>query len=991
MSVHGGSSWPGDASALAQDLATVVEGKVGFDGGSRALYTVDASIYRQVPIGVVWPESVEDVVRTVEVCRRHGAPLLSRGGGTSLAGQACNVAVVVDWSRHLSRVLAIDPGRRLARVEPGCVLDVLRDAAEEHGLTFGPDPATHSHCTLGGMLGNNACGVHSVMAGRTSDNVRSLEILTYDGLRMTVGETSEGELAEIIAAGGRRGQIYRDLAALRDRYAERIRAGFPKIPRRVSGFNLDELLPENGFHVARALVGSEGTCATILEAELDLVPSPPSRALVTVVFDDLCVAADDVPEMMALDLIGCEALDLGLLAGSGDGGPTFPRVGLLTGTEGGWMILELGADSDAEVEAKARDAAASMSRLASARQVQVFTDAEDCGRIWKLRESGVAATKRVPSGAEVWPGWEDSAVPPERMGDYLRDLRKLMGDHGLEGAFYGHFGQGCLHARLTFDLESPGGREDYRRFVREAAELCASYGGSLSGEHGDGQARGELLPLMFGEELTRAFGEFKAIWDPDRRMNPGKVCDPYPLTSNLRLGEDHDPWQPETVFRYPQDGGQFSKAAARCVGIGRCRSLEGGTMCPSFRATGEERHSTRGRAHLLFEMLQGDVVPDRWESAAVKEALDLCLACKACKSECPVSVDMATYKAEFLHHHYQTHRRPRAAYSMGRIHDWARLASRAPRLVNAVTQTPGLGRLAKRIAGVAAEREIPRFATETFRQRFRRRPQADSAGRPVMLFVDTFTDHFHPQIGEAAVEVLERLGYRVEIPARDLCCGRPLYDYGFLPRAKELLRTSVETLRPAVEQGIPVVGLEPSCTAAFRDELPNLFPDDPAARALSEGFLTLGELLGGELRGREGRDAAVRPSHDNGDAPVGPGVGRLAGEALVHGHCHQQAVMGLDPEVDLLRALGLDVTVLDAGCCGMAGSFGFEPDKLEVSLACGERALLPAVRAADPSTLLVADGFSCREQIRQATGRRALHTAEVLQRGASPGAGGKRA
>jgi len=958
-------SWTGDAAALATDLAAAVEGEVSFEGGSRALYTVDASIYRQVPIGVVRPASTEDVVRAVAVCRRHGAPVLSRGGGTSLAGQTCNVAVVLDFSRHLDRVLEIDPQRRLARVQPGCVLDVLRDAAEAHGLTFGPDPATHASCTLGGMLGNNACGIHSVMAGRTADNVRSLEILTYDGERMRVGAISQAELSEIVAGGGRQGEIYAALAGLRDRYADLVRAKFPAIPRRVSGFNLDELLPENSFHVARALVGSEGTCVTILEAELELVPSPPSRALVTVAFDSLPAAADHVPDLMSLDLIGCEALDLDLLAGADP--DLVPETG--DTSEGGWMILELGADTDAEVAAKAQDGARRLAALPAALNVRVFTEAEDRRRIWKLRESGIAATKRTPSGADVWPGWEDSAVPPERLGDYLRDLRRLMDEHGLEGAFYGHFGQGCVHLRLTFDLASEEGLATYRRFAHRAAELVTRYGGSLSGEHGDGQARGELLPVMYGDELTRAFGEFKAIWDPAGRMNPGKVVDPYPLDTNLRLGPDHDPQQPDTAFAYPDDGGSFAHAAARCVGVGRCRSLEGGTMCPSYRATGEERHSTRGRAHLLFEMLEGGVELGGWESPAVKEALDLCLACKACKSECPVQVDMATYKAEFLYHHYKSHRRPRTAYTMGRIHDWARLASLAPRLVNAATHLPGLAGLAKRVAGVAPQRQVPRFAVGTFRQRFarRRRGQPLPDGRPVTLFVDTFTDHFHPEIGEAAVEALEALGYRVEIPAGDLCCGRPLYDYGFLPRAKGLLRTAVDALHPAVERGTPVVGLEPSCTAAFRDELPNLFPDDPAARAVAGNFLTLGELL----------------RRDEVDLPRG--LSSVPGGALLHGHCHHDAVMGLGPEAELLAALGLDLEVLDAGCCGMAGSFGFEADKYDVSIACGERALLPAVRAAGQDTLLVADGFSCREQIRQATGRRAEHTAEILRRAVSFG------
>ncbi|HZQ35872.1 MAG TPA: FAD-binding and (Fe-S)-binding domain-containing protein, partial [Dehalococcoidia bacterium] len=899
-----------DSHGLEAALRRRVRGAVRFDGGGRALYATDASNYRQVPIGVVVPRTVNDVLATVDLCRRFGAPLLPRGGGTSLAGQCCNVAVVLDCSKYLRRVLQIDAQHKRARVQPGTVLDDLRDAAERHRLTFGPDPATHDHCTLGGMIGNNSCGVHSIQAGMTSDNVEELEILTYDGLRLRAGPTPEDELQRIVEAGGRRGEIYGRLRELRDRYAEQIRRGFPRIPRRVSGYNLPALLPERGFNIAQALTGSEGTCVTILEATLRLVHSPPHRALAVLGYPDIYAAADAVPRIMAHGPIGLEGFDAVMTEDMRRKQLDVQDLALLPHGRG-WLLVEFGGEENGEAEQKAQALIVALKQGGSAPDAVLVSDRGKQARIWHVREAALGATAQVPGEKPYWPGWEDSAVAPERFGAYLRDLRGLLERYGYRRAFYGHFGQGCLHTRIDFDLESAAGIRQFRAFVQDAAGLVVRHGGSLSGEHGDGQARAELLPRMFSPELMQAFREFKAIWDPENRMNPGKVVAPYRVDENLRLGTGYDPPAVKTYFQFPDDGGSFARATLRCVGVGKCRREGGGTMCPSYMVTHAEEHSTRGRAHLLFEMLQGEAIQHGWRDDAVREALDLCLACKGCKGDCPVNVDMATYKAEFLSHYYARRLRPRSAYAFGLIYWWARLAARAPALVNLTTQTPLLRGLAKRAAGVAPQRRIPRFASHTFRQRFAGRAASAAGGRRVVLWPDTFNNHFHPETALAAVEVLEAAGFRVELPRRSLCCGRPLYDYGFIGLAQRLLRQILEELRPAIAAGVPIVGLEPSCVAVFRDELINLFPHDADARRLSAQSFLLSEFLE-----REAKELKL------------PRLGRTA---LVHGHCHQKAIMGMAAEQRLLRRLGLDLREPEVGCCGMAGAFGFERDHYDVS------------------------------------------------------------
>ena len=956
-----------DASGLASALGRHVRGDVRFDDGSRALYATDGSNYRQVPIGVVLPRDSDDVIATISLAREYGAPVLCRGGGTSLAGQCCNVAMVLDFTKYMAAILEIDPVRRIARVQPGVVLDRLRNAAERHRLTFGPDPASHDRCTLGGMIGNNSCGVHSVMAGKTDDNIEELEILTYDGLRIRVGQTSDGEIEKVIGAGGRRGEIYSGLRRLRDTYSNLIQKRYPNIPRRVSGYNLNYLLPENGFHVARALVGSEGTCVTVLEASCRLVESPQERVLLVIAYPDIFQCADRVPEIMAHHPIGLEAVDSVLVEFTRrrhlnpDGLALLPQGG-------GWLFAEFGANTAAEAASQARNLMRTLSQNTNPPQMRLFPDRQQAKRVWEVRESALGAISHVPGEPPGWEGWEDSALTPEKLGSYLRDLCKLMEGYRYRSALYGHFGHACLHMRINFDLESRQGIANFRRFMEEAADLVISYGGSLSGEHGDGQARAELLPKMFGPELVQAFRDFKALWDPEWKMNPGKVVEPYKLDENLRLGADYKPWKPLTYFQFPEDQGSLANATLRCVGVGKCRHDEGGVMCPSFRVTREEEHSTRGRAHLLWEMTKGDVIHDGWQDQHVKDSLDLCLACKGCKSDCPVGVDVATYKSEFLAHYYEGRRRPRSAYAFGNIDIWSRLASKAPGLFNLTTQLPLLRDIAKLVAGIPRERSIPAFAPRSFRHWFSRRGLGNPEAMPVLLWPDTFNNYFLPDTAKAAVEVLESAGYRVMLPQANLCCGRPLYDCGMLDRAKKLLLKILGTLETEIKQDVPIVVLEPSCAAVFRDELLNLFPNDERAHRLSQQTFLLSEFL------------EQKATHFP--------LPKLARKALVHGHCHHKSVMRMTDEESVLRKMGIDFKMPAPGCCGMAGSFGFEQDKYQTSLAIGELELLPAVRKASSDCLIVANGFSCREQIRQCTNRQALHLAEVIQMAIQDGSAG---
>ena len=947
-------SFPG-ADTLAAELAAVIRGEVRFDAASRALYATDASNYRHIPIGLVIPRDEQDVIAAVALCWKHNAPILTRGAGTSLAGQACNAAVVLDFSKYMNAIGEVDLATSTMRVQPGAILDRVREKAELHNLTFAPDPATHSRCTLGGMIGNNSCGVHALMGGKTVDNIVALDLLLYDGTRLEVGAISDAELAAQIAAGGRTGEIYSELKRIRDTYSDYVRTKFPRIPRRVSGFNLDELLPESDFNVARALVGSEGTCAIILSATLKLVSSPRFRTLVGVGFSDIFVAADFVPKLLTHPLIGLEGIDGLLLEAFRRKQKSVSSLELLPAGDG-FLLCEFGADTQSESDHLAASFAAFVTSLDTNPIARIYTSS-DAKRVWHIRESALGATAFVPGKGTGWEGWEDAAVDPAQLGSYLRAIYALMNEFGYQSPMYGHFGQGCVHMRHNFDLETAPGILKFREFMERATEIALAHGGSISGEHGDGQSRGALLPKMFGPELMQAFRDFKRVWDPGNRLNPNKLIDAHEPHEDLRLGADYAPWKPDTHFAFEEDNGSLASAALRCVGVGACRKTDAGTMCPSFMATGEELHSTRGRAHLLWELMQGEVLPNKWHNEQVKESLDLCLACKACKSECPVSVDMATYKAEFLAHHYEGRMRPLSHYAFGRIDVWARIASRFPALVNFFGAAPGITHLTKSLLHIHPNRTLPRFAKAFTRKKSGPLSASESLS-PVFLWADTFNNYFHPTTMQAAQEVLSEAGFAVQLPQKHLCCGRPLYDFGMLDSAKQYLLKVLDVLAPQLAAGTPIVVLEPSCATVFRDELTNLLPQDSRASKLRDQVFLLSEFL---------------VKHAPHYKPP-----QRSGKIVVHGHCHHRATMGMEDEMTLLRATGAEVDLLDSGCCGMAGPFGFEKDKYDVSQTLANRVLLPAVREAGSDTIIVSDGFSCCEQITQNTSARPRHLAEVL-------------
>ncbi|GAA4043628.1 FAD-binding and (Fe-S)-binding domain-containing protein [Streptomyces shaanxiensis] len=966
---------------LEAALRTVVQGEVSFDVTSRALTTMDASNYRRVPLGVVAPHDADDVAAVLEVCRDHMVPVVARGGGTSIAGQATGAGVVLDFTRHMNRIVSLDPEARTAVVQPGLVLDRLQDAAAPHGLRFGPDPSTHSRCTLGGMIGNNSCGSHSVAWGTTADSVRELDVITARGERLRLGEEWAG------APRGLRELVEGELA--------RLRTGFPELPRRISGYALDALLPEKGADVARSFCGSEGTLGILTEATVGLVEAPRARALAVLAYVDESAAAEAAAGLLPYGPLTVEGMAADLVPSTA----ALPRGGA-------WLFVETGGESQGEARARAE----AIVRAADVVDALVVTDAAGQRALWRIREDASGTATRMPDGSEAWPGWEDCAVPPQRLGAYLRDFRALLTAHGLRGTPYGHFGDGCIHVRIDFDLLTEAGIGRFRRFSEELAEVVVAHGGSLSGEHGDGQARAELLPKMYGEAMVRLFERAKGVWDPDDLLNPGMLVRPAPLDANLRFAVL--PREPvDVAFGYPADGGDFSAAVRRCVGVAKCRttSVSGpSVMCPSFRATGEEEHSTRGRARLLHEMLAGELVTDGWRSTEVRDALDLCLSCKGCRSDCPVEVDMATYKAEFLHHHYEGRRRPAAHYSMGRLPQWLRVVARTrtASLVNALAAVRPLARAAKRLGGIAPEREIPRVATRTFSRWWEgRRAEAGSGGglgggdaladgvrergELVVLWPDTFTEHLSPSVGEAAVRVLEAAGLRVALPptvrlkrvpvgdgergggrtavAMDplsllrgrsrVCCGLTYVSTGQLDRARAVLRRTLDLMEPVLETAAPVVVLEPSCAAALRSDLPELLHDDPRARRLADRVLTFAETL---------------ERHAPDWTP--PRVDRAA---VGQTHCHQHAVLG-DGADRRLRQAALLSGELSGGCCGLAGNFGFEKGHFEVSLACAEEQLLPSVRGAQEGAVVLADGFSCRTQLEQLAGVRGRHLAEVL-------------
>ncbi len=944
-------------SATARALRAQMRGRVETGALTQALYAVDASNYRVVPEAVVLPVDEDDLVTALAVCRQARTATVLRSGGTSMAGNAIG-GVVIDVSRYLDRIIDLDPVSRTAVVQPGVVLSDLMAAARPHGLTFGADPSSASRATLGGMIANNACGAHSVAWGTSADNVLALDVITGDGRRLSLTSPRHGT-AGPADSGGPEADLLARLEAIGAQHERLIERRFGTFSRQISGYALQHLIGGVGVDAARLLCGSEGTLATTLQATVRLVELPAAKVLLVLGFPDAPSAADCVPLVLPYAPLTMESINATLV----DRLPhDVRRAATSAGLPKGrvWLLVEVPGESTERATAAAGRIAEQVRDGIPGASAAVVADPAAQAVLWRCRRDGTGLATRRADGAEAWCGWEDAAVPPPRLGDYLRGLDEVLAHYGYSGASYGHFGEGCMHMRIDFDFLTEPGRRDYRAFITEATELVIGLGGSVSGEHGDGRARGEMVARMYGPESMDLFTQVKDVFDPDGVLNPHVIVDPRPIDQDLRQAGAAKDRHVATIFSYAQDAGDFAQAQRRCVGVGSCRQTSGGVMCPSYQVTREEEHSTRGRAHVLFEMLEGDVITDGWRSTEVRDALDLCLSCKGCLSDCPVNVDMATYKAEFTHHHYagRPWARPRSHWSMGWLPLWARAASRTPRLANALTASP-LAPALRWAGGIAADREIPPFARRSFLDWFAAHTPTGTGERgPVLLWPDTFNTYLSPEVGTAAVRVLEAAGFAVHLPSGPVCCGLTWVSTGQLTVAQRVLRRSLETIAPALRAGAPVVGMEPSCTAMLRHDAPDLLGGEELAVRARDQTVTLAELL------RDGAPDWVPP--------------QVGGEALVQVHCHQHAVMGFDADRRLMTAAGIEATVPDSGCCGLAGNFGFEAGHETLSRAVGERVLLPAVREAATVAAILADGFSCRTQIAGETPRRARHLAELL-------------
>lgn len=932
---------------------------------TRALYSTDASLYRVVPQVVVRPRSVEEVLATVETARRTGVPITARGAGTSIAGNAVGTGIVLDFSKHLNRVHDVDAETRTARVDPGVVHAVLQKSASRHGLRYGPDPSTHTRCTVGGMIGNNACGNRALGYGRSADNVAALDLVTAAGERLQVGRglttvsPTLDRLREVVAS---------DLGT--------IRTELGRFGRQVSGYSLEHLLPERGFDVASFMAGTEGTLGVLLGATVDLVPVPSVRHLVVLGYPSMPEAADHVPAVLPFGPVACEGLGARIVEVYRDakGAAAVPELP----AGGGFLYVELAGEDAGELAATAERVAAAAGALAH----RHVTSTAEQAVLWRIREEGAGLASRVFERPSL-SGWEDAAVPPSELGAYLRGFEELMAAHDVHGIPYGHFGDGCVHVRIDFPLSEPGGTTVYRDFVTAAARLAASHGGSFSGEHGDGRARSELLPLMYSPAAMGLFRRVKDVLDPDDLLNPGVLVRPDPTVEqpsaaqgpaalDVDLRGQGRGWEPglqrtRRGLRLLHDDGDLGAAVHRCTGVGKCLAdnrATGGVMCPSFQATRDEKDSTRGRARVLQEMVDGRLVGQGYRSPEVHEALDLCLSCKGCLSDCPTGVDMATYKSEVLHQTYRRRLRPRSHYVLGRLPFWARVTVPVARLANLALATPGLRSIARWVAGVDQRRSLPLFATRRFSRSVRHAPGTGAApgrGR-VVIWADSFTEYFSAEGGHRAVALLESAGYAVEVLRRPQCCGLTWITTGQLDTARRLVARAVDQLHPLVAAGVPVVGLEPSCLAVLRSDAVELL-DDPRAAEVAGGVSTLAELL------------------DRTDGWQPPDL--TGTEVVVQPHCHQASVMGFEADLRLLERTGASITRL-AGCCGLAGNFGVEKGHYEVSVAVAEHQLLPAVRAAGPDAVVVADGFSCRTQLDDLADVRAVHLAELLDVRPSP-------
>ncbi len=958
---HGGDA--AASSAAVRDVVAQLRAAglsdVRADTLTRGLYSTDASIYRIVPRVVVCPRDVEEIAATLAVARDTGTPLTARAGGTSIAGNAIGTGIVLDVSRHLGRVLEIDAEAGTARVQPGTVHSTLQRQVLPLGWRFGPDPSSHTRCGIAGMIGNNACGNRAVGYGRTSDNIVALCGLTGRGAAFTAttgigGATPSltGSPEALAVAAAARAAVEADLACARTEFA--------RFGRQVSGYAVEHLLPERGGDIGRFLVGSEGTLALVTEATVRLVTDPPATVLVVLGYADFAAAGDAAPHVRRPEVVAAEGIDRRIVdvvvATSGAAAvPELPRGG-------SWLMVEVVGDSPGQAQSRAQ----TLVREVEALDHRIVTDAAAARALWRIREDGAGLSGRSPAGRPAHAGWEDAAVPPERLGDYLRAFDALLTQHGLTTLPYGHFGDGCLHARIDFPLDAPGGRAAYRSFMLDAADLVAAHGGSLSGEHGDGRARGELLPRMYSPTAMALFGRLKAAFDPDNLLNPGVIVDPDPTDAHLRIPAA-PPVRASLAFAYRADEGDFSQAVHRCTGVGKCRADgPSGVMCPSYRATREEKDSTRGRARVLEEMINGSLITGGWRAPEVHDALDLCLACKGCASDCPTGIDMATYKSEVLHQAYRRRVRPRSHYTLGWLPRWTRLASRMPTIANLALNLPGLKPIAMAAAGVDARRGLPRFARTTFRARAAQSgvptgvpalgADTPGAATPALIFVDSFSDAFDPAVGEATVAVLRRAGYAPRYTGESVCCGLTWITTGQLDAAKRILARTIDQLYPAALAGVPIVGLEPSCTAVLRHDAVELLGSD-TARVVAAATRTLAEVL------------ADTPGYEP------PALRDV--EVVAQPHCHHHAVLGWSADEALLRRAGARVTRL-GGCCGLAGNFGVERGHYEVSIAVAQDQLLPAVSAAGPDTVILADGFSCRTQLADLAPRRGIHLAQLL-------------
>ena len=961
-----------DREELANELRRRVSGEVRFDTFSRVLYSTDASIYQMEPVGVVIPRSADDLLAVMEVARDNRVPVLPRAGGTSLAGQTVNHAIVVDFSKYLNQVLEVNQEEQWVRVQPGIILDQLNRHLLPYGLQYAPDPTTANRACVGGGIGNNTCGAHSVIYGKTLDHIMELDVVLSDASQAHFRPLESHELEAKLSGAGLESDIYRGVHRIaRERLSE-IEARYPRIMRRVSGYNLDDFTGDGPANLSRMVVGSEGTLCMVTEAKINLVPRPTMTSLSVLHFQDLFGACEAIPEVLKHNPSSIEILDKMVLDRSRESFGHSQSLSFLEGNPGSLLLTEFYGESEAELSAKMDALRADMESKRLAYASVNLLDRGAQASVWNLRKGGLGLLMSTKGDAKPIPFVEDTAVDPERLGPFVRRFDEIVRNHNTEAGYYGHASVGCMHIRPLVSLKDADGVSKMVSIADEISDLVKEYGGSLSGEHGDGIVRGVFTEKMFGPEIYQAFREVKNTFDPQGIMNPGKIIDCPPMTENLRYGPEYAAASMPTVLDFSPDT-NYAGAVEMCNGMGACRKLDG-TMCPSFMATRDEEHSTRGRANLLRAALSGLLPEGTATGHRLYEALDLCLECKACKAECESGVDMAKLKYEYLDKYYKANKRPLRSKVFAHINRFSRWGAKLPALANWGTRS-ALGRaVTGRILGVHRERTLPAIASRTFPHWFssRQSPDASRLTRgTVALFNDTFMNYNYPEIGQAAVELLEAAGFRVELvspggkmPPGGGCCGRPMISKGFLDEAAAQAGAMVEMLHSAyAARGIPIVGCEPSCVLTFRDEYPELVPGDKSRRVAQHTYLLDEFLVSLQERGELELELTDRPK-----------------KVLFHAHCHQKSLVGTATSMDALRlAPGYQVELINSGCCGMAGSFGFEKEHYEVSMQIGEQTLFPAVRAKEADWEVAVTGVSCRQQVEQGTGRRARHLAEVLR------------